>query len=143
MGNKEELEALKKRIAELEAKIEAEEEEIALEVGERVEGQDVKEIYYYSGANRGVKDPSKVGGVLAHCLCSKFKPRRDLPQFLEFKPWKGGEQPEETKGRVVFVIFRDGVCSGAESDQVEWYHDGTHDDVMWYAIVFKWMAKDA
>lgn len=64
--------------------------------------------------------------------------RYNLIELVEhadgFKPWAGGEQPEETCGKRVEVRLNDGFKNTGRADDFFWKHDGNA-DIVAYKVV--------
>lgn len=64
----------------------------------------------------------------------------DLIELVEhadgFKPWTGGEQPEETRGKLVEYRLRSGLhCEGEQAERLDWSHEDLSHDIVAYKVV--------
>jgi len=67
-------------------------------------------------------------------------PEHDLIELVEhadgFKPWTGGEQPEETCGKLVEYRLRSGLhCEGEQAERLDWSHEDLSHDIVAYKVV--------
>lgn len=86
-----------------------------------------------NGHENGDQEPSD------ECEC-------DLIELVEhadgFKPWSGGTQPEETRGKVVQLRMRDGTACTYTRGDVRWEHVGFGGDIVAYKIVGDAQAEE-
>lgn len=64
----------------------------------------------------------------------------DLIELVEhadgFKPWAGGEQPEETRGKLVMYRLRSGLHGTKEyADVLDWRNDDISCDIVAYQVI--------
>lgn len=71
----------------------------------------------------------------------------EASQWVEFKPWHGGECPDECIGRTVVIVDREGCAEcfeDADRCGSQWKHKSNGncvDDIVWYGILYKFMTK--
>jgi hypothetical protein len=90
------------------------------------------------------RDPKATINALGKSVTGDY----DLIALVEyadgFKPWAGGEQPEETRGKVVWVLRRDThrIKLEADSCRKSWAHSGADYDIVGYKIAGETPAEN-